>query len=118
MCGFQDDAAAFDAVQGTNLCEKIIRILNLGFHAVLENSEELDVGQVEEIKVNWLEAHHLLRPPSNTEMLSLESDGNGCIERFPGKVQQIYNNLSWSSSLKNRKIVKNLLVLNYNEYDV
>ena len=86
VCAFQDGAAAFDAVQGTNLCEKIVDFLESSFHAVLENSDELEVGHVEEIKVNWLEAHHLLRPPSNPAMFSSESDGNNYSETFPGKV--------------------------------
>ena len=87
MCAFQDNAAAFDAVQGTHLCEKIVEFLNVRFQSVLEMSEELDVVQVDEIKVNWLEAHHLLRPPSTTRPVSIyDNESRDTSENFPGKV--------------------------------
>ena len=87
MCAFQDNAAAFDAVQGTHLCEKIVEFLNVRFQSILEMSEELDVGQVDEIKVNWLEAHHLLRPPSTTPPVSVyDNESRDANENFPGKV--------------------------------
>ena len=64
-------------MQGTSLCEKIIEFLETSFNAVLDKSDDLDVGQIEEMKVNWLEAHHLLRPPnSNSEMPSSELGDN------------------------------------------
>ena len=87
VCAFQDDAAAFDAIQGTNLCERIIEFLATSFHSVLDKSDDLDVGQIEEMKVNWLEAHHLLRPPStNIDMLSHELEDEESNESFIGKV--------------------------------
>ena len=90
VCAFDDDAAAFDAIQGTNLCEKIVEFLETSYYSVLDRSDDLDVGQVEEMKVNWLEAHHLLRPPnSNIEMFSSELEDEESDETFHGKVCQI-----------------------------
>ena len=87
VCAFEDSAAAYDAVQGTTLCEKIIEFLETSFNSVLDKSDDLDVGQIEEMKVNWLEAHHLLRPPnSNTEMPSSELGDNESNGEFVGKV--------------------------------
>ena len=76
VCAFQDDAAAFDAVQGTILCEKLVMFLKSSFQTLLQCSEELDVGQVEEMKVNWLEAHHLLKSPSTTPVSISESESD------------------------------------------
>ena len=87
VCAFEDSAAAYDAVQGTSLCEKIIEFLETSFNSVLDKSDDLDVGQIEEMKVNWLEAHHLLRPPnSNSEMASSELGDNESNGEFVGKV--------------------------------
>ena len=69
------------------MCERIIEFLETSFYSVLDRSDDLDAGQVEEMKVNWLEAHHLLRPPSsNIERLSSESEDEESDETFLGKV--------------------------------
>ena len=74
-------------MQGTTLCEKIIEFLETSFNSVLDKSDDLDVGQIEEMKVNWLEAHHLLRPPNNhSDMVSSELGDNESNEEFEGKV--------------------------------
>ena len=69
------------------MCERIIEFLTTSFHSVLDKSDDLDVGQIEEMKVNWLEAHHLLRPSStNIEMMSHEVEDEESNESFIGKV--------------------------------
>ena len=74
-------------MQGTSLCEKIIEFLETSFNAVLDKSDDLDVGQIEEMKVNWLEAHHLFRPPDNhSDMVSSELVDNESNDEFEGKV--------------------------------
>lgn len=93
VCAFQDDAAAFDAVQGTMLCEKLVEFLDSSFRSLEEKADKLDVGQVEEINVNWLEAHHLLTPTGCTPNVLLGGQSNNEVnENFPGKVLNLLIN--------------------------
>ena len=64
VSGFGDDDCAYDAVTGTALCDVTAGRLSSALDALDEafSSDPFNVSHVEEIKVSWIEAHHLLDP--------------------------------------------------------
>lgn len=56
VCSFPDPSAASNAVDGTPLCAFVTKRLTRLFEAV---PMDADLAMVEEVRVNWVEAHHL-----------------------------------------------------------
>ena len=63
VSAFKDDNAAFDAVQGTEICSQTAGRLGSSMSALDECflKQPFEVSHIEEIKVSWMEAHHLFR---------------------------------------------------------
>jgi len=83
VSAFKDDSAAFDAVQGTDVCGLSARRLGDLLSALddVYLAHPFDVGSIEEIKVSWMEAHHLFRP--------LSTSNNYQHEDFSGKAELV-----------------------------
>ena len=64
VSAFGDDDCAYDAVTGTALCDVTTGRLSAALDALDDafSSDPFNVSHVEEIKVSWIEAHHLLAP--------------------------------------------------------
>lgn len=64
VSSFDEECAAYDAVTGTALCDVTAGRLSSALDALDEAfaSDPFNVSHVEEIKVSWMEAHHLLAP--------------------------------------------------------
>lgn len=85
VCALPDEISALNAVQGTEMLPTLVGRLVRLFEAI---PLDLDIGMIEEVRVNWAEAHHFHAQSSS-------------VPDFPGKTELVafYSWLDFCDSL-------------------
>ncbi len=85
VCALPDGEAAANAAEGTDLAEVVGGRLAALYDAI---PQEVDAAMVEEVRVNWVEAHHLLQQGQQQQQQQ-QQQHSASLPEFEGKQELV-----------------------------